>query len=172
MQPASLSTFAVMNPGPTTAKNSRIRVFQRLRNLMGAVQKHGSSTTRQNKCREEFWIGEIWISRHFKDREVAGLFQLNDSSVLECGQFDKRKKRQSFSRSRLMTSSEVMPQVRRFFSSTTGRVSRLYLSNCSATSFSEASALQEIRGSWVSASKGGVGEDKTSLDGGTVPARV
>src|SRR5438874_1999433 len=36
---ASLSTFAVMNPGPTTAKNSRIRVFQRLRNLIGAVHR-------------------------------------------------------------------------------------------------------------------------------------
>src|SRR5947207_14663777 len=32
---ASLSTFAVMKPGPTTAKNSRKRVFQRLSNFMG-----------------------------------------------------------------------------------------------------------------------------------------
>src|SRR6266478_2643656 len=32
MPPASLSTFAVMKPGPTTAKSSRIRTFQFLRN--------------------------------------------------------------------------------------------------------------------------------------------
>src|ERR1035441_1207946 len=31
---ASLSTFAVMKPGPTTAKKSRIRNFQLLRNFM------------------------------------------------------------------------------------------------------------------------------------------
>src|SRR6266480_5639249 len=79
MPPASLSTFAVMNPGPTTAKNSRIRVFQRLRNLMGTVHKHGSSTTRQNKCRGEFWIGEIGISRDFKDR--------NDCLSIRVGRF-------------------------------------------------------------------------------------
>src|SRR5579859_4457123 len=40
MPPASLSTLAVMNPGPTTAKNSRIRVFQRLRNLMSTFRRH------------------------------------------------------------------------------------------------------------------------------------
>src|SRR5271157_5261907 len=34
---ASLSTFAVMKPGPTTAKNSTIWIFQRLRNRMRAV---------------------------------------------------------------------------------------------------------------------------------------
>ncbi len=38
MPPASLSTFAVMIPGPTTAKNSRIRIFQRFRNLIGTVR--------------------------------------------------------------------------------------------------------------------------------------
>src|SRR5215469_7510666 len=40
MPPASLSTFAVMNPGPTTARNSRIRVFQSLRNLMRTFRSH------------------------------------------------------------------------------------------------------------------------------------
>src|SRR5579862_2853130 len=40
MPPASLSTLAVINPGPTTAKNSRIRVFQLLRNLMGTFRRH------------------------------------------------------------------------------------------------------------------------------------
>src|SRR5579864_4791106 len=40
MPPASLSTFAVMNPGPTTAKNSRIRVFQLLKNLMRTFRRH------------------------------------------------------------------------------------------------------------------------------------
>src|SRR5947209_11774813 len=55
MPPASLSTFAVMNPGPTTAKNSRIRLFQRLRKLMRAVHEHKgwnlrqTQTTQQNK---------------------------------------------------------------------------------------------------------------------------
>jgi hypothetical protein len=29
-----------MKPGPTTAKNSRIRVFQRLRNFMGTNHRH------------------------------------------------------------------------------------------------------------------------------------
>src|SRR5689334_12689507 len=36
---ASLSTLAVMNPGPTTAKNSKNRIFQRFRNLMVGTQK-------------------------------------------------------------------------------------------------------------------------------------
>src|SRR5215472_17068607 len=41
MPPASLSTFAVMNPGPTTAKNSTIRVFQRLQNFfMRILRRH------------------------------------------------------------------------------------------------------------------------------------
>src|SRR5258705_7558494 len=43
MPPASLSTFAVIKPGPTTEKNSRIWVFQRLRNCMRAV--HGMKFT-------------------------------------------------------------------------------------------------------------------------------
>jgi hypothetical protein len=33
----------VIKPGPTTAKNSRIRVCQRLRNFMGTNHRHGSS---------------------------------------------------------------------------------------------------------------------------------
>jgi hypothetical protein len=33
--------LAVMKPGPTTAKNSRIRAFQLLKNFMGTVQGHG-----------------------------------------------------------------------------------------------------------------------------------
>src|SRR5262245_61350227 len=74
MPPASLSTFAVMKPGPTTAKNSRIRFFQRLRNLIRAV--HGRlEMNDQNKwglayltrlndakedcsCRVSFEVGE------------------------------------------------------------------------------------------------------------------
>src|SRR3954469_16529517 len=34
---ASLSTLAVMKPGPTTAKNKSIRVLQRRKNLMGRM---------------------------------------------------------------------------------------------------------------------------------------
>ena len=34
---ASLSTLAVMKPGPTTAKNRSIRVLQRRKNLMGRM---------------------------------------------------------------------------------------------------------------------------------------
>src|SRR3954451_1942707 len=55
MSPASLSTFAVINPGPTTAKKSRIRVFQRLMKLIGTFRRHRDETnqmqsTSQNKC--------------------------------------------------------------------------------------------------------------------------
>src|SRR5712692_2254014 len=56
---ASLSTFAVMNPGPTTAKKIRIRVFQRLRNLIGTVRGHKRETTDQDKCSFGFWPDEI-----------------------------------------------------------------------------------------------------------------
>src|SRR5215469_1788554 len=78
----------------------------------------------------------------------------------------------SFWRRRLITSSEVITPVRRLASSTTGKVSRLYLSKSSATSFSEALAWQEIRGSWVRASKGVAGVASTILARGTVPERV
>src|ERR1700722_13286255 len=44
MPPASLSTFAVMNPGPTTARKSRIRVFERLKNVMGNLRAHMDGT--------------------------------------------------------------------------------------------------------------------------------
>src|SRR5271154_3175108 len=37
---ASLSTLAVMKPGPTTAKNSTNRAFQLFRNFMGTVRRH------------------------------------------------------------------------------------------------------------------------------------
>lgn len=60
---------------------------------MGAVQKHGSSTTRQNKCREEFWIGEIWISRDFKDRKITYPFELYASNAV---QFEKRETTSEF----------------------------------------------------------------------------
>src|SRR5664279_6530748 len=52
MPPASLSTLAVIKPGPTTAKNSRIRTFQLFRNFMRAG--HGAiklaKQNDQNKC--------------------------------------------------------------------------------------------------------------------------
>src|SRR5256885_8451078 len=40
MPPASLSTFAVIKPGPTTARINRIRVFERFRNFMGNLRRH------------------------------------------------------------------------------------------------------------------------------------
>src|SRR5437868_14854428 len=78
----------------------------------------------------------------------------------------------SFSRSKLMTSSDVMTPVNLLWSSTTGSVRRLYLSNSSATSRSDASAWQEMSGSWVRASSGVVGDASTSFDSGTMPAKV
>src|SRR5271154_5356425 len=61
MPPASLSTFAVMKPGPTTAKNTRSRTFQLLRNLMRTGHKRNqiseNSRTRINGD-NAIWIGE------------------------------------------------------------------------------------------------------------------
>src|ERR1700730_7322354 len=55
MPPASLSTFAVMNPGPTTAKKSRIRIFQRLKKFMCTFRRHKDETqTRGLKQRPIF----------------------------------------------------------------------------------------------------------------------
>src|ERR1700730_77899 len=44
MPPASLLTFAVINPGPTTAKKSRIRIFQRLKKFMRTFRRHKDET--------------------------------------------------------------------------------------------------------------------------------
>src|SRR5215467_2338661 len=49
MPPASLSTFAVMNPGPTTAKISRIRVFQDFSQFIGHVHRGFHNSGSQNK---------------------------------------------------------------------------------------------------------------------------
>src|SRR6516225_259258 len=49
MPPASLSTFAVMNPGPTTAKISRIRVFQDFSQFIGHVHRGLHNSRPQNK---------------------------------------------------------------------------------------------------------------------------
>src|SRR5215475_13972465 len=66
MPPASLSTFAVINPGPTTARNSRIRVFQRLRNLMVTFHKHGSNQRPDRiNADQQFWIDR---SRFFLEK--------------------------------------------------------------------------------------------------------
>jgi len=78
----------------------------------------------------------------------------------------------SLARSRLITSSEVITPVNLLWSSITGRVSRLYLSNSSANSFSPAPARHEISGSWVRESNGVSGEARTSLAKGTAPASV
>jgi hypothetical protein len=47
MPPASLSTLAVMNPGPTTAKNSTIWVFQRLRNFISGAFRIATAVKRR-----------------------------------------------------------------------------------------------------------------------------
>src|SRR6185312_1363853 len=54
----------------------------------------------------------------------------------------------SFDRNMLITSSEVITPTNFLSLFTTGRVSRLYLSNNSATSISPVCSSQEIRGSW------------------------
>src|ERR1700730_16594337 len=51
MPPASLSTFAVINPGPTTAKKSRIRIFQRLKKFMRTCRRHKDETQPQTATR-------------------------------------------------------------------------------------------------------------------------
>src|SRR5581483_3883993 len=84
----------------------------------------------------------------------------------------ERTRIQSFARSMLMMSSEVITPVSRLASSTTGRVIRLYLSNSSATSFSSAPAWVEMSGSCVRDSRGAVGWARTILESGTAPARV
>src|SRR4029077_13401522 len=49
MPPASLSTFAVMNPGPTTAKKSRNRIFQRLEKFMRTFRRHKMKHNREHQ---------------------------------------------------------------------------------------------------------------------------
>src|ERR1700716_265640 len=52
MPPASLSTFAVINPGPTTAKKSRIRIFQCLKKFMRTFRRHKDETQPQTPTRD------------------------------------------------------------------------------------------------------------------------
>jgi hypothetical protein len=50
----------VINPGPTTARNSRIWVFQRLRNFMGTFHKHGRNQRPDRiNVDYQFWIPQI-----------------------------------------------------------------------------------------------------------------
>lgn len=84
MPPASLSTFAVMKPGPTTARNSRIRVFQRLKNLMGTFHRHGSNQRpdRINADRQ-FWIDRnqfLFEAREQKQKRTGGRRKGHDFS--------------------------------------------------------------------------------------------
>src|SRR4051812_40113356 len=133
-----------MKPGPTTAKKIRMRVFQLLRNRlrMGVP-----------KCSER----------------VAGLLRIN--GLLVYGQ-EMLSASYNSARNKLITSSDVMTPVNFLSSSTTGSVTRLYLSNNSATSCSPAPASHEISGSWVSVSKTSSESASTNLDNGTAPARV
>src|SRR5215472_12811829 len=71
---ASLSTLAVMKPGPTTAKNNRIRVFQRLRKFM--LPDRGMTRTYSRRFRINgllgFREGEKLASREF-DQKLGAL---------------------------------------------------------------------------------------------------
>src|ERR1035441_9151588 len=78
----------------------------------------------------------------------------------------------SLARSIAITSSGVITPVSWLCSSITGNVSRLYLSNSSANSFSFASSWQEMRGSWDKARRGVEEVDRTIFTRGTAPARV
>ena len=71
-----------------------------------------------------------------------------------------------------MTSSAVTTPTSIFCSSTTGSISRLYLSNSSATSSSLVSMWQETSGSLTNESSGCVDDAKTRLASGTDPTRV
>src|SRR5579864_5529289 len=171
----SLSTFAVIKPGPNTARNSRIRIRQRLHHLIAAV---ANWIWKHARCRPRIYAAPVsrqplacygthfFTTKDTKDtRVVLGVEDLGDLTtgnwVLTTGY--------SFARSRLITSSEVITPVSLPSSSTTGRVNRLYLSNSSATSFSLAPAWQEIRGSMLSGSKGSLDWASTSLGSMTAP---
>src|SRR5258708_6104139 len=77
-----------------------------------------------------------------------------------------------FARSMLITSSDVITPFSLLWLSTTGRVTRLYLSNNSATSFSSTPSWEKTSGSWVRESIGVVGGARTILARGTAPTSV
>src|SRR5438045_9599579 len=59
MPPASLSTFAVIIPGPTTARTRSARVFQRLRNFIGTFRTHKKLMRRiRINAEDKFWPDE------------------------------------------------------------------------------------------------------------------
>src|ERR1700732_4229658 len=78
----------------------------------------------------------------------------------------------NLARNMLITSSDVMTPVSRLWSSTTGRVWRLYLSNSSATSFSSTPSCARTSGSWMSESMGVEGCASTNLASGNAAVRV
>src|SRR6185312_6716219 len=180
----SLSTFAVIKPGPNTARNSRIRIRQRLHHLIAAV---ANWIWEHAHCRPRIYAASVsrqplacYANNFFRhadcspQKDTKGAKDLlswrkngqPDNWELATGHWQLLY---SFARSRLITSSEVITPVSLPSSSTTGRVIRLYLSNSSATSFSLAPAWQEIRGSMLSGSKGSVGWASTSLGNVTAP---
>src|ERR1022692_5194708 len=56
MPPASLSTLAVMIPGPTTARNSRVRPLQRFRSFMRAFRRHRDYDNPGQECARCFAV--------------------------------------------------------------------------------------------------------------------
>ena len=99
------------------------------------------------------WTGNQVPRRRDGSIRGTGVCAATNRKVPRLGQErlvrDDRVYRQAYSlaRSRLITSSEVITPVNLLWSSITGSVRRLYLSNRSANSFSSASSRHEINGS-------------------------
>src|ERR1700683_302594 len=69
MPPADLSTLAVMIPGPTTARNSRVRPLNRFRNLMRAFREHiAEEDERSTRC----VAGKEWNEKAHSDKRTCG----------------------------------------------------------------------------------------------------
>src|ERR1700722_15886759 len=186
MPPASLSTFAVIKPGPTTAKKSRIRIFQRLKYFMRRFHRHMGGTKARAKRRDRInGVRESGQRKSGGEREkvcgvVVGAASKADSSAF--APLTRRNDIASFrasggatyslARRMLITSSEVITPVSLLWSLTTGRVSRLYLSKSSANSLSLAPSRLETSGSWMRESMEVVPSARTILARGTAPTRV
>src|ERR1700722_2996479 len=81
MPPASLSTFAVMNPGPTTAKNSRIRIFQLFRNFMRTFHGHMDGANSRDKRRNRINVrSEFGQRKSTECRYRSWVYEIEDPS--------------------------------------------------------------------------------------------
>src|ERR1700733_7379050 len=74
MPPASLSTLAVMIPGPTTARNSRVRPLQRFRSFMRVFQRHKNYGQPRTGLRPRFETRSLVQGRiRIHGRAVCGI---------------------------------------------------------------------------------------------------